>query len=183
MRIADAVPNRSTIARPGGCSSPRLVERCMGPWRSARLAAPLVTTLFALAPVSAALAGRPQDPPLCKHLDHHSVAADRTHRFAPKRDRRADRRAAPDNRPHGGLEIGESQVVCLAAGRSRLCVETGFVAAGTRTAVYVRSRSIPPINWCDLIRQYGGPDGVAPASRSLTPPGVPSCKQSDRRPR
>jgi hypothetical protein len=31
-RIADAVPSRSTIARPGGCSSPRLVERCVGPW-------------------------------------------------------------------------------------------------------------------------------------------------------
>jgi hypothetical protein len=31
-RIADAVPSRSTIARPGGCSSPRLVERCTGLW-------------------------------------------------------------------------------------------------------------------------------------------------------
>jgi len=113
-------------------------------------------SFLAGAPV-AVLAGRPHHPPLCKHLDRHSIAADRTPRFAPKRDRRADRRAAPDNQPHGGLEIGESQVVCLAAGRSRLCVETGFVAAGTRTAVYVRSRSIPPINWCDLIGDEAGP--------------------------
>ena len=113
-------------------------------------------SFLAGAPV-AVLAGRPHHPPLCKHLDRHSIAADRIPRFAPKRDRRADRRAAPDNRPHGGLEIGESQVVCLAAGRSRLCVETGFVAAGTRTAVYVRSRSIPPINWCDLIGDEAGP--------------------------
>jgi len=33
-RIADAVPSRSTIARSGGCSSPRRVARCMGPWRT-----------------------------------------------------------------------------------------------------------------------------------------------------
>ena len=33
-RVADAVPSRSTIARSGGCSRRRRVERCMGPWRT-----------------------------------------------------------------------------------------------------------------------------------------------------
>ena len=32
-RIADAVPSRSTIARPGGSSIPRRVARCMRPWQ------------------------------------------------------------------------------------------------------------------------------------------------------
>lgn len=31
--IADAVRSPSTIAQPGGCSSPRRVARCMGPWQ------------------------------------------------------------------------------------------------------------------------------------------------------
>jgi hypothetical protein len=45
-RIADAVPSQSTIARPEGCSSPRLVERCMGPWPCARqIAAPVTIAL------------------------------------------------------------------------------------------------------------------------------------------
>jgi hypothetical protein len=79
---------------------------------------------FALAPVSAVLAARLQHPPLCKHLNHHSVAAERTPRLAPKRDRRADRRAPPDNRPHGGLEIGELRVP-----RGRPLTGPAFVSA------------------------------------------------------
>ena len=34
----DAVPSRSTIAWSGGCSSPRHVARCMGPWHCASAA-------------------------------------------------------------------------------------------------------------------------------------------------
>ena len=45
-----------------------------------------------------------------KRFYDDGAAAVVTPGFAPKRDWCADRRAAPDNQPHGGLEIGEQQV-------------------------------------------------------------------------
>ena len=49
-RIADAVPSRSTIARPGECSSPRRVARCMGPWLCNHADVGALTIAFESAP-------------------------------------------------------------------------------------------------------------------------------------
>jgi hypothetical protein len=65
---------------------------------------------------------------LCKHFHDDGLAAVLAPGFAPKRDRRADRRASRDLRRRGGLEIGEWEVRGDARPETRFHRRTGMTS-------------------------------------------------------
>ena len=109
VRRPTSTSRGSVRASSGRCSREPRGSRLLSAWRSARLAVPLVTTPFALAPVSAVLAGRPQSLP---YASTFTTTASRLSRHPGSRQSAT---GAPAGEPH--VTTGGAVVTRLANGR------------------------------------------------------------------